>query len=212
MTDHPLRLAAGSHEKGSGKGCVMNVVSWIAGDTTITDTPDCADPFLTSIAQTVNDTICNHRDRDLLCAECSQVVLDLGNRTIGTAGVATKAHYVELAIWSARSAGPSERRLRLLEATEEWMERESHAKWNELTLGMLGTLDFFHDRADRSTLLAARCAVDPSGLPAHFAFEAVLHAGTGVLAAFDKWFEVTGHVATPAPAETLHTAWAELVQ
>ena len=29
---HPLRLARGSHQPGSGKGCAMNVTSYINGD------------------------------------------------------------------------------------------------------------------------------------------------------------------------------------
>jgi hypothetical protein len=29
---HPLRLASGSHQPGSGKGCAMNVISYINGD------------------------------------------------------------------------------------------------------------------------------------------------------------------------------------
>jgi hypothetical protein len=34
---HPLRLARGSHQPGSGKGCAMNVISYINGDEQITD-------------------------------------------------------------------------------------------------------------------------------------------------------------------------------
>lgn len=59
--DHPLRLAVGSHQAGSGKGCAMNLVSWENGDTTITDMPACVDPLLARIVQRVNDTICTHR-------------------------------------------------------------------------------------------------------------------------------------------------------
>ena len=29
---HPLRLARGSHQPGSDKGCAMNVISYITGD------------------------------------------------------------------------------------------------------------------------------------------------------------------------------------
>ncbi len=36
---HPLRSAKGSHQPGSGKGCAMNVISYINGDTHITDFP-----------------------------------------------------------------------------------------------------------------------------------------------------------------------------
>jgi hypothetical protein len=71
MTEHPLRLAVGSHQAGTGKGCAMNAVSWENGDTTITDLPACADPLLARIVQRVNDKICTHRDGDLLCPSCS---------------------------------------------------------------------------------------------------------------------------------------------
>jgi hypothetical protein len=82
--DHPLRLAVGSHEAGTGMGCAMNVISWESGDTTITDLPACADRMLARIVQLVNDRICTHRDGDLLCPACSVKVLDLAHRIVGT--------------------------------------------------------------------------------------------------------------------------------
>jgi hypothetical protein len=39
---NPLRLAKGSHQPGSGKGCAMNVISYINGDEQITDFPVCS--------------------------------------------------------------------------------------------------------------------------------------------------------------------------
>ena len=84
-TNHPLRLAVGSHQAGSGQGCAMNVISWENGDTTITDTPDCADRMLARLVQKVNDGHCTHRDDDLLCPPCSVEVLALAHRTAGTA-------------------------------------------------------------------------------------------------------------------------------
>jgi hypothetical protein len=82
----PLRLAVGSHEQGSGKGCAMNVVSWENGDSTITDFPACADRLLARVVQRVNDSYCTHSgDGDgLLCAPCSVLVLELAHRTVGT--------------------------------------------------------------------------------------------------------------------------------
>jgi hypothetical protein len=41
---HPLRLARGSHQPGSGKGCAMNVISYTNGDECITDFPTCSGP------------------------------------------------------------------------------------------------------------------------------------------------------------------------
>jgi hypothetical protein len=39
---HSVRLARGSHQPESGKGCAMNVISYINGDPHITDFPDCS--------------------------------------------------------------------------------------------------------------------------------------------------------------------------
>ena len=52
---HPLRLAKGSHQPGSGRGCAMNVISYINGDTQITDFPAARParwPLLSSRAMT----------------------------------------------------------------------------------------------------------------------------------------------------------------
>ncbi len=81
----PLRLAVGSHKAGSGRGCAMNVISWENGDSRISDMPDCTHPFLSRVVQRLNDSICEHRDSDLLCADCSVIVLGLAHRTVGTA-------------------------------------------------------------------------------------------------------------------------------
>lgn len=85
----------------------MNVISWESGDSTITDFPACADPFLARVVQRVNDGICTHRDGDLLCPACSIKVLDLGHRTVGTAldisPAARALIYVEIAVEEAES-------------------------------------------------------------------------------------------------------------
>ena len=36
---HPLRLARGSHQPDSGRGCAINAISYINGDAQITDFP-----------------------------------------------------------------------------------------------------------------------------------------------------------------------------
>ena len=63
----------------------MNVISWENGDSRISDMPDCTHPFLSRVVQRLNDSICEHRDGDLLCADCSVIVLGLAHRTVGTA-------------------------------------------------------------------------------------------------------------------------------
>lgn len=51
----PLRLATGSHRKGSGYGCAMNVVSYLNGDEVITDYPACSAVPLADAVQRLND-------------------------------------------------------------------------------------------------------------------------------------------------------------
>ena len=80
---HPLRLARGSHQPGSGKGCAMNVISYINGDTTITDFPDCSAEPLAKLVQMLNDRLAG--PDGFLSPEDSVLVLDLGWLTVGTA-------------------------------------------------------------------------------------------------------------------------------
>ncbi|EIT89467.1 hypothetical protein [Mycobacteroides abscessus] len=80
---HPLQLAKGSHQPGSGKGCAMNVVSYTNGDVQITDFPDCSAIPLSRIVQTVNDALANEVT-GLLSPENSLIALRLGFRTVGT--------------------------------------------------------------------------------------------------------------------------------
>jgi hypothetical protein len=83
---NPLRLARGSHQPGSGKGCAMNVISYINGDEQITDFPPTSARPLASFVQLCNDLLAG--PDGYLSPEDSLVVLDLGWLTVGTAGVA----------------------------------------------------------------------------------------------------------------------------
>lgn len=88
----PLRVSAGSHKRGSGTGCAMNVVSWINGDAVITDYPECSASPLATLVQTFNDALAyspnGYVDKQLrvrmLSPEDSAIVVDLGIKTIGT--------------------------------------------------------------------------------------------------------------------------------
>jgi hypothetical protein len=82
---HPLRLAKGSHQPGSGKGCAMNVISYTNGDTHITDFPDCSARPLAAFVQVCNDLLAG--PDDYLSPENSLLALDLGWQTVGTADV-----------------------------------------------------------------------------------------------------------------------------
>ena len=128
--DHPLRLAVGSHKAGSGRGCAMNVISWENGDTTITDYPNCADRVLATIVQRVNDTICTHRDGDLLCPACSVEVLALGHRIVGTGThpltkLERRRVWVRVAADQARQVAhlnPDPRVMIAIQAAEGWCD------------------------------------------------------------------------------------------
>jgi hypothetical protein len=82
---HPLRLAKGSHQPGSGKGCAMNVISYINGDTHITDFPNCSARPLAAFVQICNDLLAG--PDDYLSPENSLLALELGWQTVGTADV-----------------------------------------------------------------------------------------------------------------------------
>ena len=82
---HPLRLAKGSHQPGSGKGCAMNVISYINGDAQITDFPACSARPLAALVQSCNDLLA--RPDGYLSPEDSVLALDLGWQTVGTANV-----------------------------------------------------------------------------------------------------------------------------
>jgi hypothetical protein len=89
---NPLRLARGSHQPGSGKGCAMNVISYINGDEEITDFPATSARPLASFVQLCNDLLAE--PDGYLSPENSLVVLDLGWLTVGTADVADSVMHI----------------------------------------------------------------------------------------------------------------------
>lgn len=95
---HPLRLAKGSHQPGSGKGCAMNVISYINGDTHITDFPECSARPLAAFVQVCNDLLAG--PDGYLSPENSLLALELGWQTVGTADVDD----VVMHAWVAESA------------------------------------------------------------------------------------------------------------
>jgi hypothetical protein len=83
---HPLRLARGSHQPGSGKGCAMNAISYIEGDKQVTDFPATSARPLAAFVQLCNDSLAG--PDGYLSPEDSLTVLGLGWLTVGTAEVA----------------------------------------------------------------------------------------------------------------------------
>jgi hypothetical protein len=82
---HPLRLAKGSHQPGSGDGCAMNAISYINGDTQITDFPTCSARPLAVLVQSCNDLLAG--PNRYLSSGNSLLALELGWQTAGTAEV-----------------------------------------------------------------------------------------------------------------------------
>ncbi|HYY00590.1 MAG TPA: hypothetical protein VE908_13750, partial [Mycobacterium sp.] len=80
-----LRLAEGSHQPESGRGCAMNAVSYINGDTVITDFPACSARPLAAFVQWCNDVLAG--PDGYLSPEDSLLALDLAWLTVGTAEV-----------------------------------------------------------------------------------------------------------------------------
>jgi hypothetical protein len=88
---HPLRLAKGSHQPGSGSGCAMNAVSYINGDAQITDFPACSARPLAVLVQSCNDLLAG--PNRYLSSIDSLLALELGWQTTGTAeAVGTVLH------------------------------------------------------------------------------------------------------------------------
>jgi len=83
---HPLRLAKGSHQPGSGKGCAMNAISYINGDEQVTDFPACSAHPLAVLVQSCNDLLAG--PDGYLSPENSLLALELGWQTVGTVDVA----------------------------------------------------------------------------------------------------------------------------
>jgi hypothetical protein len=82
----PLRLAKGSHQPESGMGCAMNAISYIGGDTQITDFPATSARPLAAFVQLCNDLLAG--PDGYLSSENSFLALELGWQTVGTAIVA----------------------------------------------------------------------------------------------------------------------------
>jgi hypothetical protein len=82
---HPLRLARGSHQPGTGRGCAMNVISYINGDDRVTDFPATSARPLSLLVQSSNDLLAGADG--YLSPEHSVLALDLAWLTVGTADV-----------------------------------------------------------------------------------------------------------------------------
>jgi hypothetical protein len=150
----------------------MNVVSWESGDTTITDLPACADSVLARIVQRVNDSICTHRDGDLLCPTCSVKVLDLAHRIVGT-GTHPLTELERRRVWVRVAADQARQVLHLTSAPEALAAIEAAEGWCD------GTVTAEQCRAAAANAYAAYAAADA----AYAAADAAAYANAAANAA-----------------------------
>jgi hypothetical protein len=110
-------LEAGSHPEGSGKGCAMEIASWLAAEQH-SDRPQCVHPGIAEMARVVNDSL---PDED------RQKMWPLIIRCLGTASD-DKVLSVNLAIWCAQQVlsifedqyPDDDRPRKAIEAAQEW--------------------------------------------------------------------------------------------
>jgi hypothetical protein len=92
-------LSAGHHDiSATGRGCVLDCVSWLSGRPEEGDAPSCVHPVLRSAAIRVNDTMSDD-ERHLLWALVPRLI---GTADVRTDLVARKLLSVRLAVWCAR--------------------------------------------------------------------------------------------------------------
>ena len=133
---HPLRLAKGSHQPGSGKGCAMNAISYINGDTRITDFPPCSARPLALMVQACNDVLAG--PDGYLTPENSVLALDLGWQTVGTADVTNAVTHA----WVAELLG--------------------NQSWGVIRYAKLNTVKMISDIAELHRQAAAGAQVPPT--------------------------------------------------
>lgn len=81
----PPRLSRGSWTAGSGRGCAMNIVSWVRGEEVISDMPKNVDPRLATLVQGVNDFLGVREEDELIPVKHTIPLLNIAFDTMGTA-------------------------------------------------------------------------------------------------------------------------------
>ena len=205
----------------------MNVISWENGDSTITDLPACSDQMLARIVQNVNDSICTHRDGDLLCPSCSLAVLELGHRTVGT-GSLPLTDLERRQVWVRVAADQARQVLHLVRAAdrpvalaaivaaEGWAadpcERTRAAAFDAAVAAVAAAADAAAAASSDAAYAAASSAAASAAAYAADAADAAYDAAAAYAAAarlrlahraIDLFEHLTGHKPTPTdPAVT----------
>jgi hypothetical protein len=185
---HPLRLARGSHQPGSGKGCAMNAISYISGDPEITDFPERSARPLAAFVQSCNDLLAG--PDGYLSPENSLLALELGWETMGTADVADTVIHAWVAELLASPTWGVVRYAKNAAARAIFDIAELHRKAASGDVPPIAAWDAAH-RAARAAARAISPTLDTSGLHAVRA----AHQSTTIVNA-DNWVKldaVTGH-------------------
>jgi hypothetical protein len=218
---HPLRLAKGSHQPGSGKGCAMNVISYINGDDRVTDFPACSAHPLAVMVQSCNDLLAG--PDGYLSPENSVLALELGWQTVGTADVAdTVIHAWVAELLTDPTWGVIQyAKLTAVKPILDIAELHRNAASGDMPSS------FTWNAADRAARAAARAlnpALNPAGLCAiQTAYQSTALAGTHHQATLDAVtgtavrthaLAAPGNTATRVVELTRHAirAWRHLVE
>ena len=169
---HPLRLARGSHQPRSSKGCAMNAISYINGDDHITDFPTCSARPLAIVVQSCNDLLAG--PGGYLSPENSVLALELAWQTVGTADVADSVVHAWLAelltnpVWGVVQYA----RITAVKAIRDIAELHRQAARGEMPAIAVW------DAADRAARAAARATSPASNTAGAFALRAAYESTT----------------------------------
>src|ERR1700757_1381176 len=158
--DHPLRLAKGSRQLGSGIGCAMNVISHINGDRQITDFPACSARPLAAFVQSCNDLLAG--PDGYLSPEDSLLALELGWQTVGTADVARTVTHAWVAELLASPTWGVVRYAKNAAADAIFDIAELHRRTASSDMPPIAVWDAAH-RAARAAARPIDPTLDPSG-------------------------------------------------
>lgn len=98
MNFQTVQLARGAHSPDEGKGCLMEVVSMLAGEP-FSDTPECACPVLSGFARRTNDWM-HEEERQLLWPFTTRLVNSRGSKE------ETRRRAYRMADWACREVAP----------------------------------------------------------------------------------------------------------
>jgi hypothetical protein len=186
--DQPLRLAKGSHQPGSGKGCAMNAISYISGDPEITDFPACTARPLAAFVQSCNDLLAG--PDGYLSPENSLLALELGWQTVGTADAADTVIHAWVAELLASPTWGVVRYTKNAAVKAIFDIAELHRKAASGDMPPIAAWDAAH-RAAHAAARVISPTLDTGGLHAVLA----AHQSTAIIDT-DHWVEldaVTGH-------------------